>query len=61
VCVREDHEVISQGEKEAQNTLVSINRKTKEQFVLVSNFYPLWCFVFAFSVISQLIPLRQEK
>lgn len=41
LCVREDHEVISQGEKEAQNTLVSINRKTKEQFVLVSgkNFY----------------------
>lgn len=41
VCVREDHEVISQGAEEAQNTLVSINRKKKEQHVLVSgaNFY----------------------
>ena len=38
VCVREDHEVIKEGAPEAQNTLVSINRKTKKQFVLVSCF-----------------------
>ena len=38
VCVREDHEVIKEGASEAQNTLVSINRKTKKQFVLVSCF-----------------------
>lgn len=60
VCVREDHEVISQGEKEAQNTLVSINRKTKEQFVLVSNFYPLWFFVFA-SLASLYPCVRKSK
>lgn len=36
VCVREDHEVLSQGAKEAQNTVIAINRKKKEQFVLVS-------------------------
>ena len=36
VCVREDHEVIGGDVKEAENTLVSINRKTKEQCVLVS-------------------------
>lgn len=36
VCVREDHEVIGGDVKEAENTLVSINRKTKEQSVLVS-------------------------
>ena len=36
VCVREDHDVISQGATEAQNTLVSINRKNKKQVVLVS-------------------------
>ena len=37
VCVREDHDVISQlGASEAQNTLVSINRKNKKQVVLVS-------------------------
>ena len=35
VCVREDHEVLGQGASEAQNTLVAINRKKKEQFVLV--------------------------
>lgn len=41
VCVREDHEVLSEGAEEAQNTVVSINRKKKEQVVLVSgaNFY----------------------
>ena len=36
VCVREDHDVISQGATEAQNTLVSVNRKNKKQVVLVS-------------------------
>ena len=36
VCVREDHEVIGGDVKEAENTLVSINRKTQEQSVLVS-------------------------
>lgn len=36
VCVREDHEVLSEGAEEAQNTVVSINRKKKEQVVLVS-------------------------
>jgi len=35
VCVREDHEVLSEGAVEAQATLVAINRKKKEQFVLV--------------------------
>lgn len=35
VCVREDHEVLSEGASEAENTLVAINRKKKEQFVLV--------------------------
>ncbi|KAJ7390824.1 hypothetical protein OS493_022383 [Desmophyllum pertusum] len=41
VCVREDHEVLSEEVSEAQTSLVSINRKTKKQFVLVSgaNFY----------------------
>lgn len=41
VCVREDHEVLSEGAAEAQTTLVAIDRKKKEQFVLVSgaNFY----------------------
>ena len=35
VCVREDHEVLSEGATEAQTTLVAINRKKKEQVVLV--------------------------
>lgn len=43
VCVREDHEVIAEGASEAQNAVVSINRKTKKQFVLVGCFF-LKCF-----------------
>lgn len=35
VCVREDYEVFSQGEFEVRNIFVVINRKKKEQFVLV--------------------------
>ena len=39
VCVREDHEAFESGDaKEAQNTIVSINPETQEQFVLVSKF-----------------------
>lgn len=38
VCVREDHEVRGEGAAEAQATLVAINRKKKEQFVLVGCF-----------------------
>ena len=36
ISVREDHDVISHGAQEAQNTLVSINRKNQKQVVLVS-------------------------
>ena len=37
VCVREDHDIVNRGEaNEAQSTIVSINPKTKEQFVIVS-------------------------
>ena len=46
VCVREDHEVLGQGASEAQNTLVAINRKKKEQFVLVGCFCH-YCFLLA--------------
>ena len=38
VCIREDHDnltTLPDGEKEATNTVVSINPKTEEQFVLV--------------------------
>ena len=36
VCVREDHEAFESGDAvEAQNTIVSINPETQEQFVLV--------------------------
>ncbi|CAL1527802.1 unnamed protein product [Lymnaea stagnalis] len=34
--VREDHDVVKAGAKEAQNTIVAINPDSKEQFVLVS-------------------------
>ena len=37
VCVREDHEALERGDAhEAENTIVSINPETQEQFVLVS-------------------------
>ena len=37
ICVREDHGVVESGkEKEAKNTIVSINPETQEQSVLAS-------------------------